>query len=62
MAVAQRLGSEGRERIVARMLLGTALLVAVRIEADYIAGAWGSLRQQGATPRNPPCLSILTKK
>ena len=40
MALAQRLGLEGRERIVSRMLLGIPLLVSVRTEADYIAEAW----------------------
>ncbi len=40
IALAQRLGLEGRERIVSRMLLGTPLLVSVRMEADYIAEAW----------------------
>ncbi len=40
MALAKRLGLEGRERIVSRMLLGTPLLVSVRMEADYIAEAW----------------------
>ncbi len=40
MVLAQRLGLEGRERIVSRMLLGTPLLVSVRMEADYIAEAW----------------------
>ena len=36
------LGLEGRERILSRMLLGTPLLVSVRMEADYIAEAWAS--------------------
>ena len=40
IALAQRLGLEGRERIVSRMHFGTPLLVSVRIEADYIAEAW----------------------
>jgi hypothetical protein len=40
MALAQRLGSEARERIASRILLGTPLLVSIRIEADYIADAW----------------------
>jgi hypothetical protein len=40
IALAERLGLEGRERIVSRMLAGTPLLVSVRIEADYIADAW----------------------
>ncbi len=38
--LAERLGFEGRERIVSRMRLGTPLLVSVRMEADYIADAW----------------------
>ncbi len=40
LALAQSLGSESRERIVSRIAFGTPLLVAVRIEADYIADAW----------------------
>jgi hypothetical protein len=40
IALAERLGLEGRERIVSRMLAGTPLLVSVRFEADYIAEAW----------------------
>ena len=40
MALAERLGLEGRERIMSRMLLGTPLLVFIRMEADYIADAW----------------------
>jgi hypothetical protein len=40
MALAKRLGLEGRQRILSRMLQGTPLLVSVRIEADYIAEAW----------------------
>ncbi len=40
IALAHRLGLEGRERILSRMVLGTPLLVSVRIEADYIADAW----------------------
>ena len=40
IGLAQRLGLEGRERILSRILLGTPLLVSVRIEADYIAEAW----------------------
>ena len=39
-ALAERLGLEGRERILSRMLLGTPLLVSVRMEADNIAEAW----------------------
>ena len=42
MALAERLGLEGRERIMSRLLLGTPLLVSVRIEADYIAEAWAN--------------------
>jgi hypothetical protein len=38
--LAERLGLEGRERILSRMRLGTPLLVSVRMEADYIADAW----------------------
>ena len=40
MALAERLGLEGRERIASCMLSGTPLLVSVRMEADYIADAW----------------------
>jgi hypothetical protein len=40
VALAERLGLEGRERILSRMLLGTPLLISVRVEADYIAEAW----------------------
>ena len=40
IALAERLGLEGRERIVSRMLAGTPLLVSVRSEADYIAEVW----------------------
>ena len=40
IALAERLGLEGHERIVSRMLAGTPLLVSVRSEADYIAEAW----------------------
>ena len=40
MALAERLGLEGRERILSRMRLGTPLLVSVKTEADYIAEAW----------------------
>ncbi len=39
-ALAERLGLEGRERILSRMLAGTPLLVSVRMEADHIAEAW----------------------
>jgi hypothetical protein len=38
--LAERLGLEGRERILSRMLIGTPLLLSVRMEADYIAEAW----------------------
>jgi hypothetical protein len=40
VALAERLGSEARERILSRILSGTPVLVSVRIEADYIADAW----------------------
>ena len=40
IALAERLGVESRERIMSRMLLGTPLLVSIRMEADYIADAW----------------------
>jgi hypothetical protein len=40
MALAERLGLEGRERILSRIRLGTPLLVSVKTEADYIAEAW----------------------
>ncbi len=40
MTLAERLGLEGRERILSRMVLGTPLLVSARMEADYIADAW----------------------
>ena len=40
LALAQRLGSEARERIVSRIAFGTPLLVSIKIEADYIADAW----------------------
>ena len=46
IALAERLGLEGRERIVSRMLLGTPLLVSVRIEADYISEAWAHLEDK----------------
>jgi len=45
-ALAQRLGLEGRERIVSRMLLGTPLLVSIKTEADYIAEAWAHLEDK----------------
>jgi hypothetical protein len=38
--LAERLGLEGRERVLSRMLVGTPLLVSVRMEADHIAEAW----------------------
>ena len=38
--MAERLGLEGRERVLSRMLVGTPLLVSVRMEADHIAEAW----------------------
>ncbi len=44
LALAQRLGSEGRERIMSRMRLGTPLLVSVKMEADYVAEAWAHHR------------------
>jgi hypothetical protein len=40
MALAERLGLEGRERIMSRMLSGTPLLVSVRMEADHVSDAW----------------------
>jgi hypothetical protein len=40
MALAKRLGLEGRQRILSHMLQGTPLLVSVKIEADDIAEAW----------------------
>ena len=40
MALAERLGLEGRERILSRMLSGTPLLVSVRMEADHVSDAW----------------------
>jgi len=40
IALAERLGQEGRERILSRMRLGTSVLVSVRMEADYVAEAW----------------------
>ena len=40
VALAERLGREGRERINQRMILGTSFLAAVKAEADYIAEAW----------------------
>ncbi len=40
IALAERLGLEGRERILSRMPLGTPLLASVQVEADYIAEAW----------------------
>jgi hypothetical protein len=46
IALAERLGLEGRDRIVSRMLLGTPLLVSVRIEADYISEAWAHLEDK----------------
>ncbi len=39
-ALAERLGREGRVRILQRMGFGTTFLAAVKIEADYIADAW----------------------
>ncbi len=44
--LAERLGQEGRERILSRMLLGTPLLASVRMEADYIADAWAHHRSK----------------
>ncbi len=44
LALAQRLGVEGRERILARMLSGTPLLLSVKMEADYVAEAWAHHR------------------
>ena len=46
MALAERLGLEGRERILSRMLSGTPLLLSVRIEADHIAEAWAHHRSK----------------
>jgi hypothetical protein len=40
VALAERLGREGRGRINHRMILGTSFLAAVEAEADYIALAW----------------------
>jgi hypothetical protein len=42
--LAERLGLEARERILSRVLLGTPLLVSVKVEADYIAEAWAQHR------------------
>ena len=44
--LAERLGREGRERILSRMLSGTPLLVSVRMEADYVAEAWAHHRSK----------------
>jgi hypothetical protein len=44
--LAERLGQDGRERILSRMLLGTPLLASVRMEADYIADAWAHHRSK----------------
>ena len=44
--LAERLGQESRERILSRVLLGTPLLVSVKIEADYIAEAWAHHRSK----------------
>ena len=40
VALAERLGREGRARISHRMILGTSFLAAVEAEADYVALAW----------------------
>ncbi len=40
IALAERLGREGRERIHHRLSLGTSFLAAVESEADYVALAW----------------------
>ena len=40
LALAERLGREGRERVHHRMSLGTSFLAAVKAEADHIALAW----------------------
>ena len=42
--LAERLGLEGRECILSRMLVGTPLLVSVKMEADYVAEAWAHHR------------------
>jgi hypothetical protein len=40
IALAERLGREGRERIHHRMSLGASFLAAVKAEADQVALAW----------------------
>jgi hypothetical protein len=40
MALAERLGLEGRKRILYRVALGTPLLASALTEADYMAEAW----------------------
>jgi hypothetical protein len=40
IALAERLGREGRERIHHYMSLGASFLAAVKAEADHIALAW----------------------
>ena len=38
--LAERLGQEGRERILYRTAFGTPLLISALTEADYFAEAW----------------------
>ena len=40
IALAERLGREGRERMHHRMSLGASFLAAIKAEADHIALAW----------------------